>query len=88
MKTAVDQGGFVYPFVFRDEEEHRTRYAEYGITRRDWLAGMAMQALVSIVVSTEDNMHPHTALEIGKSAYHIADIMIRMSKEELTGYDG
>jgi hypothetical protein len=81
MKGPIDAGGFVYP-VYIDEDHPSRRVANYGITRRDWLAGLAMQGLVSNMATDTSSMHPVTALEVARQAYHVADLMIRLSKEE------
>ena len=78
MKGLIDGGGYVYPVHL--DGDHRDMSP--GITRRDWLAGLAMSGLVTGTGSDKDQMHPKTALEVGRSAYHIADLMIRMSREE------
>ena len=78
MKGLIDDGGYVYP-VYLDGDH---RDVAHGITRRDWLAGLAMSGLVTGSGSDKDSMHPKTALEVGRAAYHIADLMIRMSSEE------
>lgn len=78
MKGLIDSGGYVYP-VYLDGDH---RDMSPGITRRDWLAGLAMSGLVGGTGSDKDSMHPKTALEVARSAYHIADLMIRMSGEE------
>ena len=81
MKAPIDPGGFVYP-VYVDEDHPNRQVVDYGITRRDWLAGLAMGGMVSGAHSQTDSMHPTTALEISRGAYHLADLMIRMSREE------
>ena len=75
MNEPIETGGFVYPTI--DEG-----VVDFGITRRDWLAGMAMSGLVASSNSSKDSMHPTTALEVARSAYHIADLMIRTSMEQ------
>lgn len=81
MKGPIDAGGFVYP-VYIDEDHPNRGVADYGITRRDWLAGLAMQGMVSNMSVDKSSMHPVTALEVARSAYHVADLMIRLSREE------
>jgi len=82
----IDQGGYIYPLVSLDEKN--TPHVELGMTRRDWLAGLAMQGLTGTGSgdSGKDNMHPTTALEISRTAYHLADIMIRVGHEDETSY--
>jgi hypothetical protein len=81
MKGPIDAGGFVYP-VYIDEDHPSRRVADYGITRRDWLAGLAMQGMVAGMNVDKSSMHPVTALEVARQAYHVADLMIRLSREE------
>jgi hypothetical protein len=80
MNGPIDTGGFVYP-VYIDEEQPNKHVVDFGITRRDWLAGLAMEGLISGSHSDKDSMHPTTALEIARAAYHVADLMISMSKQ-------
>lgn len=79
MNGPIDTGGFVYP-IYLDEENLDKQVVSYGITRRDWLAGLAMSGMAG-AGSDKDSMHPKTALEIAQTAYHIADLMIRVSKD-------
>ena len=79
MNGPIDKGGFVYPSIV-DESAGNT--VERGINRRDWYAGLAMQGLVTQMGGDKGTMRPVTALEVARSAYHIADLMIRSSREE------
>lgn len=81
MKGAIDQGGFVYP-VYIDDDHPNRRVVDYGITRRDWLAGLAMQGMVANMSVDKSSMHPVTALQVAQGAYHVADLMIRLSRED------
>lgn len=80
MNGPIDQGGYVYPVYVAQGSGKEV--GTPGITRRDWLAGLAMSGLVTGTGSDKDSMHPKTALEVARAAYHIADLMIRQSKEE------
>ena len=80
MGTLIDTGGFVYP-IYLNGDSPTAHAVDYGISRRDWLAGMAMSGLVVATGSDKDSMHPKTALEVARAAYHIADVMIRLSNE-------
>lgn len=74
-----DNGGYVYPFKTKDNP--REIEIEYpGITRRDWLAGLAMQALISgpinlLAVGEEGKV------DLTSKAYQIADDMIEEGKK-------
>jgi hypothetical protein len=80
MTGRIDTGGFVYPIVHRDGDGNE--HAELGITRRDWLAGLAMQGIIAGTHADKESMHPTTALEIARGAYHLADLLIRLSREQ------
>ena len=50
--SKIDTGGMVYPSTTKEPKESETAIwnetvYENGITRRDWLAGLAMQGLLS-----------------------------------------
>ena len=67
-----DNGGFVYPI----------RDGEVGITRRDWLAGLAMQAIITnyedwYVDWPEEKGGPDVASE----SYRMADLLIAEGKK-------
>ena len=81
MNGPIDSGGYVYP-VYLDRGSAGKEVGSPGITRRDWLAGLAMSGLVIGAGSDKDSMHPKTALEVARGAYHIADLMVRQSREE------
>lgn len=67
-----DIGGYVYP-VATDSEVY-----EYGISRRDWLAGLAMQG---IVMRVSDIINFDDQVFISKEAYKFADAMIAESNK-------
>lgn len=82
MAGRIKTGGFVYPISFSDEAVPQTSKVDHGITRRDWLAAMAMQGLITGAQANKDSMHPITALEVARSAYHVADVMLKIAEEE------
>ncbi|HEY3298356.1 MAG TPA: hypothetical protein VGK34_06840 [Armatimonadota bacterium] len=86
MSNQRNDGGYVFPLVVPLDEKPGMHQVEYGITRRDWLAALAMQGLTSSAIDSSDNMHPTTALEIARNAYHLADIMIRVGAEDASAY--
>ncbi len=71
----IDDGGSAFPYGFINERGGQT--IVMGMTRRDWLAGMAMQGLLAHkaldVLSTHDKLW-------AAAMYGIADIMIEASK--------
>ena len=91
--TKVDDGGFVYHYKTKElvgydpaiSEIQSARYVdvEYpGITRRDWLAGLAMQGMLgnpkaiqeSLDDAKENNCNPTESLSF--IAYQYADAII------------
>ena len=70
----TDQGGYVYPMRMTIEELHRAHHWSEGITRRDWLAGMAMQGLLSS--DTELDLDNFV-----RQCYLIADAMIEEGRK-------
>lgn len=69
--TTKDEGGQVYPVVSPVVEQVHAA----GITRRDWLAGLAMQGLLASHAPYTD---PYSML--AEEAYDIADAMIAEGK--------
>ena len=80
MNEPISSGGYVFPHQL-DDGLPKGMGMDPGITRRDWLAGLAMSGIAASPGATGDSMHPKTALEIAKAAYHLADLMIRTSDE-------
>lgn len=79
MQGPIDTGGYFYP-VYMDEDNPNRKVISRGVTLRDWFAGMAVSGLVA-EGQDKNAMHPKTALEVARTAYHIADLMIRISRE-------
>jgi len=81
--SKIDDGGPVYPgpkVIFRQLKDYvieDTKGHNEGISRRDWLAGLAMQGLLS---SMNDN-HLWAPDQVAASAYMMADEMIKRGKE-------
>ena len=68
-ETKVDNGGYVYPNTLQHLQE--VGYGiSLGITRRDWLAGLAMQGLLT---KAEQYV---SGRELADVAYKYADAMI------------
>ena len=66
-----------FPIVTDDDQkEHLT--VEWGLTKREWFAGMALQGLASGISYDDVSMCSHA---IAKSAYELADSMLRLSDE-------
>ena len=65
--SGINKGGYVYPMW--DGE-----VTTLGISRRDWLAGMAMQGLMDAYARSEIDDYLHN--ELAHDAYHFADAMI------------
>lgn len=86
MNTKMDSGGYVFPLAVPDSDAPGGYRVDSGITRRDWLAGMAMQGIATASAQGGDSMHPTTALEVARSAYHVADIMIRIGNDDPSTY--
>ena len=72
-----DDGGQVHPFIeFRTD---RPSEVVIGISRRDWLAGLAMQGYLS---APENKFSNRENIPISQRAYKIADAMIARGNEE------
>lgn len=76
-----DDNEFVYPISYEESGEPGHAHVDHGISKRDWFAAMAMQGMVVGSKSSSESMHPTTALEVARTAYHYADIMLRVAKE-------
>lgn len=74
----ANEGGTVYPhnLLRTGGDETDLNYISTGISRRDWLAGLAMQGLLASEGMGADNVR------ISEHAYEIADIMIAKSIED------
>jgi len=74
----ADNGGQIYPPIITDKDLghglHEQTTAR-GITRRDWLAGLAMQAMLSSTSEDAENA-AQEFLAISVLAYRMADAMI------------
>jgi hypothetical protein len=81
MIDRANEGDVVLPIAHQDEGDFEPAQIDVGISKRDWFAAMAMQGMVVGSRDSTESMHPTTALEIARAAYHYADIMIRTSKE-------
>ena len=62
--SEIKGGGYVYPTMGNHVA------LTYGITRRDWLAGLAMQGLLM----GADNIQP---IKLSGAAYQLADAIIK-----------
>ena len=76
-----NDGGYVYPMRMTIEELHRAHHWSKGITRRDWLAGMAMQGMLSrenILTELDVNVNRRKTLKqvVAEWAYEYADSLI------------
>ena len=94
--SEIDEGGFLTKGSrIETIKEHPFEIEIFhpGITRRDWLAGLAMQGLLSnpfimerVYKQLEENTHESAADvwkisgQVHKSSYHHADKMIAQSK--------
>jgi len=81
--TRIDRGGFVYPTF----EGVKTWTNQEGITRRDWLAGLAMQAFLqgpsceNMLKKIGDHTYmtkifQELAERVSVKSYEVADAMI------------
>ncbi len=72
-----DDGGMVYPHNADDISQID------GITRRDWLAGLAMQGLLAKGIDYYTGCDPENVEnELPMRAYGIADAMIAEGRKE------
>lgn len=77
-----NDGGQMCP-GFPSTEDGRGILSE-GITRRDWLAGLAMQALVGTLTAWVNHWQydPPSAKDVAKTAYKFADALIAEGNPE------
>ena len=71
--SEIDEGGYVYP----PTDDYQDKYR--GITRRDLLAGLAMQG--ELAAETEDN-HWESDANLATRCYRMADAMIAEGRKE------
>ena len=74
MTNGIDQGGYFHPC-------ETSAGIVTGITRRDWLAGLAMQGLLSGKCYDDNNSADNFDSFLSKMAYDLADAMIAESKK-------
>ncbi len=79
MLEEKDEGGAFHSRVsFKNQYGHPVP-SEKGITRRDWLAGLAMQGLMDAYARCEIDDYFHD--EVADDAYKFADAMIEQGKK-------
>lgn len=64
-----------YPVVWVNPENGNARQ-EYGLTKREYFAGLAMQALVSDIVNAESKGYEVTSDVTAKEAVSMADALL------------
>jgi hypothetical protein len=85
MRKLFDDGGPVYPTsVYSLSQDGSEQISDacfrvVGMTRRQWLAGMAMQALITAVCQQQITVHPDM---IAKDSYDYADAMLEFERQE------
>ena len=76
-----DTGGIVHPVVLKVSDGDSI--VTHGITRRDWLAGLAMQGLLAKGIDYYTGCDPEKVEnELPMCAYGIADAMIAEGRKE------
>ena len=83
-KKVIDQGGYVYqPYKVVSKKDSFKTETVQGITRRDWLAGVAMQGLCADPVSGGQAREQGETFSgyASKLSYKIADAMIAEGKK-------
>ena len=80
MSDKIDDGGQFHSYTILTKEQLHT--GAQGITRRDWLAGLAMQAMLSDMGDEKNNQKTAEFKAIPILAYRMADLMIAESKKE------
>lgn len=73
----IDDGGVAFPVGFHRDGNTAD---QFGMSRRQWLAGLAMQGLLAH--STAGCHCTVTAKDFAKSAHDMADAMIAFEKKE------
>ena len=92
-KTKIDGGGSVYPTIDGETWTH-----DEGITRRDWLAGMAMQAFLQGIPCVDflnkigERHHMKESFQelterVSIKSYEAADAMIAEGRKGEIGYN-
>ncbi len=73
-----NEGGTVYPhnLLRTGEDETDLNYISTGITRRNWLAGLAMQGLLSA-----EGVHVDP-VRLAERAYEMADTMLKVELDD------
>lgn len=78
--SKIDEGGQVYPQLITTIHADKAYVnSEAGITRRDWLAGLAMQTLLK--ESHARNGDVEWQVKVAWKAYSIADVVIAEGKK-------
>lgn len=85
-ENEIDDGGQFHSYTVLTREQLHT--GAQGISRRDWLAGLAMQAIFAGVgaqqVADRDKRYDETNWKeiVASNSYEMADAMIKKSKEK------
>lgn len=75
--TTKNDGGAVFPFQPLDRQGMQIAEMQLGISRRDWLAGMAMQGFLgSARISPDAELRRILSQQVAIASYELADAMI------------
>ena len=77
--SEIDSGGMAFP-VTPTDRSGQIGPTEYGLTKREWYAGMALQGILQLLgsVAVDFGGPERTA----KMSYDVADAMLRAGKGE------
>ena len=86
--SEIDSGGMAFP-VTPTDRSGQIGPTEYGLTKREWYAGMALQGYLSNPTSfgppvpEADKYNPRLVADVSANfAYMLADAMLRAGKGE------
>ena len=90
--TTINDGGSAFPVVF-SQREVPVPVVEYGMTLRDWFAGMALQIFISDIAGcvtaladNDESGNKQFIVSLTELSYLMADAMLR-AREASNGTD-
>lgn len=76
----IDDGGAAFPPSYEPDPSDPMKAIYRGITKRDWFAGQALNAIAATSSASSEEAIPDLIKKIAEVSYKIADAMIAARK--------